>query len=453
MLLPIRAYGVVAALLSLAAQSTHVSAQAAAVQVRGVAFDALRNQPLRDARITLVGGTRIATTDARGRFTFDSVAPGEYTFAMQHAALDSLGFNGLSTRAKITNGGAEVRLTVPNFATLWRAACGGPVPQNLGFIYGTVRDASTMRPVRDAAIEVSWSDMVLREKGRAQEVVRRVSHRDARTDSTGSYAVCGIAPEHWVRLHATTDTTESGFLDLAPNDVRLQRRDLLIGAAQDSTRRGFVAGLVTDATGRAFPEARVVLDSVTEVRTGEDGRFVLRGVPTGTRQLEVLSVGMVPMTPIVDVTAHDTASVAVQFSPPVTLDGMKVVAGRTGRVMADEFTLRRKIGAGYTMDSTEVAKFSNLPALFQGVPSLTVEYRRPNFTISMPKGTGRCVPDIRLDGVEAGFGHLADLAPAEVAGVEIYNRALIVPAQFARAGHPPECGMILVWTKYGFRNR
>jgi hypothetical protein len=37
--------------------------------------------------------------------------------------------------------------------------------------------------------------------------------------------------------------------------------------------------------------------------------------------------------------------------------------------------------------------------------------------------------------------------------VEVYNRALIIPAQFSRAGHLPTCGMILVWTKYGFRQR
>jgi len=132
---------------------------------------------------------------------------------------------------------------------------------------------------------------------------------------------------------------------------------------------------------------------------------------------------------------------------------VKVTAARAGRSLADEFTLRRRIGTGYIVDSTEVAKFQNLPTLFQTFPSLTVEYRRPIFTVSMPNGTRRCVPDIRIDGVEARFGHLVDLTPAEVAGVEVYNRALMVPSQFAKAGHPPECGMIAVWTKYGFRNR
>ena len=51
------------------------------------------------------------------------------------------------------------------------------------------------------------------------------------------------------------------------------------------------------------------------------------------------------------------------------------------------------------------------------------------------------------------FGHLLDLFPREVAGIEVYPTAAHVPMKYARVGIQPECGMILVWTKYGFRNR
>jgi len=159
------------------------------------------------------------------------------------------------------------------------------------------------------------------------------------------------------------------------------------------------------------------------------------------------------VTTIVDVTARDTTSLALQFAAPTTLDAMKTVAARTGRKLVEEFNLRRKSGLGYAVDSTEIMKFQNVPALLGTFPGVSVEYRRPNYTISMPAGGGRCVPEIYIDGIEAGFGHIADLFTHEVAAVEVYNRALIAPAQFSRPGHPPECGMILVWSKYGFRNR
>lgn len=432
-----------------------VFAQSIPVSVRGIAFDNLRGKPLRDARITLVGGNRTATTDDRGRFQFDSVLPGVHTFAMQHAALDSLGFNGFSTRATITNGRDEVRIALPNFATLWRAACGGPVPNDGGFVYGTVRDADGLRPVANAVVEVSWTDMVLQDKGRARgNVVQRVSRAESRSDSTGSYALCSVAAPHWIRIRAAFDSSASALVDLPPTGVRLQRRDLLIGKrSSTSSARATISGMVTESNGHAFADARVILDGTTEVRTGDDGRFVIPDVVPGTRQIEVASIGYVPVTTIVDVQAKDTTLLAMQFAAATTLDGMKVVAARTGRQLADEFNLRRRSGLGYAVDSTEVIRFQNLPALLGTFPSLSVEYRRPNYTISMPASGGRCIPEIRIDGIEAGFGHIADLFPHEVAGVEIYNRALMVPAQFTRAGHPPECGMILVWTKYGFRNR
>ncbi|MGH9887029.1 MAG: hypothetical protein ACREBE_16000, partial [bacterium] len=198
--------------------------------MRGVAFDGLRGQPLRDARITLVGAKQIATTDARGRFEFDSVSPGVHTFAMQHALLDSLGFSGLSKRATITNGRDEVRISVPTFGELWREACGGSAPEDVGFVYGTIRDADTGRPVKSAAVEATWTDMLLRNKGRVREIVQHVSRGEARSDSTGSYAVCGVAPGHYLRVHATAgDSVESAVIDLAPNGVRIQRRDLVVG--------------------------------------------------------------------------------------------------------------------------------------------------------------------------------------------------------------------------------
>ena len=49
--------------------------------------------------------------------------------------------------------------------------------------------------------------------------------------------------------------------------------------------------------------------------------------------------------------------------------------------------------------------------------------------------------------------HLLDLYPREVAGVEVYATAAHAPPQYTRVGIQAQCGIILVWTKYGFRNR
>src|SRR5690348_13886915 len=68
-------------------------AQRPVVPVRGVVFDSLRGQPLRNAFVIMAGGHTINTDDL-GRFRFDSVVPGAYTFTVHHAVLDSIGFSG-----------------------------------------------------------------------------------------------------------------------------------------------------------------------------------------------------------------------------------------------------------------------------------------------------------------------------------------------------------------------
>jgi protocatechuate 3,4-dioxygenase beta subunit len=432
----------------------HAQRAPAPVPVRGIAYDDLRGQPLRNATITLVGDSRRTMTDSRGRFSFDSVTPGVHTFSMHHATLDSLGFTGVSTRTTITNGLDEVKIAVPSFAALWRAACGGRAPADSGFVYGTVRDADGGRPVANAAIDLVWIDMAMDKQRR---VVQRKWRSQARTDSTGSYSVCGVAPKQWLSIRASSDSASSGSIDLAPNDLRVQRRDLLIGATNpaDSSRRGTISGTVSDAAGNPFAGARILVDGAAGARTGPDGRFAVRSAVAGTRQLEVSSVGMKPVALVVDVIAHDTAVVAAELTAPALLERVNVVEARTGHVFAVEYSERKKKGMGYTLDSLQISRYNSMPNVLASFPSTAVNNKGGSLSIAMPSahGKGTCAPEIRIDGIEAGPNHLLDLAPKEIAAVEVYPRALTVPTQFIHGSEPPSCGMILVWTKYEFRIR
>ena len=108
-----------AAALAAIAASTSATAQAVprpasippTMAVRGVAYDSIRRQPLRDAFVSILGSgadARNTITDSHGRFQFDSVPPGDYTFAVQHAELDSLGLSGVSRKATVAADGDEV---------------------------------------------------------------------------------------------------------------------------------------------------------------------------------------------------------------------------------------------------------------------------------------------------------------------------------------------------------
>ncbi|MEO7083540.1 MAG: carboxypeptidase-like regulatory domain-containing protein [Gemmatimonadaceae bacterium] len=429
-------------------------ANATRVSVRGIAYDALHDQPLRNALITLGGDPRNTTTDSRGRFQFDSVAPGVHTFAMHHAVIDALGFTGLSTRAVVTDGHDEIRIAVPSFAFLWRAACGDrAVPSDSGLVYGTIRDATGMHPARGATVDVSWAAVIMTS---TRKIIERRWHTTAISDSTGSYSVCGVAPDEMLEVRATIGSSESSWIALPRNASRVQRRDLIVGPATttDSVRRGTVMGRITDSFGLGFQEARVRVDGVPEIRSDSDGRFTLANVPAGTRNVEVSMVGMVPVIATVDVITKDTAVVALQFGPALMLDGVKVVAARSGHVLAAEFDSRRRTAAGFTMDSIQIAQFPKLYDALKMAPSTNAQYLGGVLHITMPRiRGGTCEPAVRIDGQIAGLGHLLDLQPEEVAAFEVYARPLFVPSLYLTGENVPACGMILVWTKYAFRNR
>jgi hypothetical protein len=240
-----------------------------------VAYDSIRRQPLRDAFVSILGsraGARNTTTDSHGRFQFDSVSPGDYTFAVQHAMLDSLGLSGVSRKATVATEGDEVRLGVPSFGTLWRIECAGlRVPKDSGFVFGTVRDAATMRPLAHARVEVSWVELGIK-SGR---VAAKRWRTEGLADDLGNYSVCDVPT--WevmsIRATGTTDSVSSGEVELPPRGGRIERRDLLVGPTDSvAAHIGIVSGIVT-VTGEPF--ALPVLDAgIAEVRTDAEGRFV-----------------------------------------------------------------------------------------------------------------------------------------------------------------------------------
>jgi hypothetical protein len=428
--------------------------QRGTVPVRGVVFDSLRGAPLGNAFVTITGNDRMITTDARGRFSFDSVLPGAHVFTAQHAILDSIGFSGLSARTTVTDGHDEIRIVVPSFATVWRAACGpGHVPKDSGIVYGTIRDATNGAPVGDAAVELAWSDLVLDKR---RQVMQRRSRIETRSNALGGYAICGVAPDLGLQIHAAGPALGSGTIDLPAISTRVQRRDLFLGPSgtSDSKSLGTIAGLVTNASGQPFADARIIVDDLPDVRSDAAGRFVINNVLPGTRQIEVLAIGALPTREIIDVLPRDTNSVSLALRDVPTLGPVRSTARRGGRVFAAELAERRKAGFGYIRDSTELVKYDQFVTALREIPSLIVQYRTAILTLGVSNGKGgACTPHVVIDGAVAGVPHLIDLSPREVGALEVYTRGAHVPARFVPPGIHLQCGMILVWTKYGLRNR
>ena len=430
----------------------------ARVTVTGVAFDSLRGVALANAFVTIEGHSRSTTSDAKGRFAFDTLPAGTYTFAMQHAVFDSLGLSGATTRATVTDGKSLVTLAVPSFATLWRAVCGFiPVPSaDSGLIYGTIRDARKQNPVAQATVEVSWLDLVKTGTKQATSVTQRRWKSEAQADAQGGFAVCGVPVQTQLRIRANYLMNATGQIDLAPSADRVRRRDLMVAGTlpADSALRGAVGGVVSQNDGKPVSGARVILDDATETRTDAAGRFSLRGVPTGTRQLDVAAIGMSPLSTVVDIAANDTAFVTAELRRVSNLEALNITASARRRRVAVQFDERRKQGFGSYLDSTAVGKRATMSAAFAGFPGVTVQHVKASgrlFNLYLPStGTGQCLAMLQVDGVQQ-FDHeiLGTFHPSDIAAIEVYQQRLTVPTELMRTDL--KCGLIAVWTKRVFR--
>lgn len=431
------------AFTSLGAQATPAS-----VTVRGLAYDSLRAAPLAGAFISIAGTTRTATSDARGRFSFEGVAPGSYVFVMHHDVLDSIGFSGRTARAVIDEAHQTVTIAVPSFSLLWRAACGGgTAPRDSGLVYGFVRSADGERPVPGARVGVIWRDVTYQKKAGFDQ---KDWGAEVTVDSTGQYALCGVPQNVGLQLVAATDSLVSGRIALSPLALRVARRDFLLSAparvAGDSTaERGVIIGDVTGDGGRAVAGAIVFSEGLPETRSGEDGRFVLRDVPAGTRQVEVRAIGAAPYVTIVDVRPRDTTTVAFSLSKVVTLEEITVKARRFRDVMIRDIAERRRVGLGYFRDSTEIGQLPNVTTIFDGVAGLRV---RRGIGSQLRIQVDGCDLAIWIDRQRLEPVDLYLLTPDAIATIETYTRPTFMPPEFKEKG---KCGAVVVWTKRFFR--
>ena len=404
--------------------------------VRGVVFDSLRGVPLPGAFVTIAGVTRSTSSDSAGRFRFDSLAAGTYTFAIQHDVLDSIGVGSITTRAAV-RGDDEVMIAVPSFASLWRRWCQGSAPKDTGLVHGTVRDASG-RPLPLTVVEVSWTDY----SSNGKSLDRRGKLGRVVADTNGNFVLCGIPANTAFMLRAAHDSATSGALDLVINDLPIIRRDLRLAGASQGV--GTIAGRVTHA-GQPFAGARVSVADRPEQRTDRDGRFLFREMPAGTRQVEIFAVGMTPGAIAVDVIANDTALVTFDLRKVVALPGVKVEEASVRKRIFADIDERKREGLGYFRDSTEIGRLASISAALGGIPAVRLD---PKGRPKLKQGSGECDPMYLIDGLKADADDVYYLRPNQVVALEVYPRVSQIPSTIGtKLQRNPTCGLIAFWTR------
>jgi hypothetical protein len=421
-------------------------AQTSPLPVVGVVFDSLHNRPLGNAFVTLTGVSGGVTSDELGRFHFSTVAAGAHMLAVQHELLDSIGLEGLSRNVR-TGGSDTLRIAIPSFGTLWARFCGGDAPSDTAFVFCRVTDTEGRVGLKSAAIEITWADIAV---DKARGIVQRGRVGRARSDTTGWYALCGVPAATDLQIRATAGGDSSGTIDVLPGDLLIRRRDIRI-AHSDPTGavpRGVVSGSIT-AAGAPVGSAKLVIDGA-EARTGPDGRFVIPNVKTGTRQLEITSIGMKPALVTVDVSARDTAFVVYGLQKIVALQPVKVIESSVRLGFQRDYDFRKKEGLGTYMDSAELAGHATVMSVFEQLPGSLVKHSGIRVeSVQFVRGTKACTPALLLDGVVTDQMAFSELTPDQIAAIEVY-KGFVVPADIGARVPRNLCGVIVIWTKRAF---
>lgn len=421
------------------------------VTLRGVAWDSLRSEPLPGAMVSLVGVGRSTTADPRGRFSFDTLAPGSYTVLMSHDALDSLGLTGVSSKVNLTDGRDEIRLALPSYAAFWRNACAGRPPRDSSLVYGMVRRPGDGTPVPRAKVEVAWLDLSSKDRRSVEQKFKRV---EINADSTGNFGFCGVPNGSALRIRASTESMASGTIDLLPIKEQVRWRDLTVGPVPNGDPQilGTVTGVVLRQEGVPFAGARVAVDEMSEVRTDSAGRFVIAGVPAGTRQIQVAAVGQDPISRIFDVAPRDTARLRINLDRVTTLGSVRVTGDPFSRRVLSGFADRKKAAIGTFLDSTDISKQGTLRAAFETAASLKVKQAgiRGEYNILLRDvNYSECVATVYIDAVrQSDQEPLWAMFPENIGAVEIYKRGAVVPAEYQWPRST--CGVVAVWSKRYF---
>jgi hypothetical protein len=212
-----------------------------------------------------------------------------------------------------------------------------------------------------------------------------------------------------------------------------------------------VAGMIT-ASGSPAEGVRIVIEGL-DARSTPDGKFVIRNVPAGTRQIELTSIGMKPAIVTVDVAPRDTGFITYDLQEVVELSPVKVVASEVRRGFARDYELRKREGLGTYLDSNYVGKHITFASVLQNLPGLQVRTRGTrvdSLQFLRPNGRGGCAPTVMIDGLVSPIDLLSDLTPDQIATMEYYDSQFTIPADLGAKAPRNACGLLAVWTKRAF---
>ncbi|MBW8769124.1 MAG: carboxypeptidase regulatory-like domain-containing protein [Gemmatimonadetes bacterium] len=432
--------------------------------IEGQITDSVRVAPLAGALVTATHvaagreSTFVATSDAQGRFRFDSLAVGEYALRFASPMLDSLQYGGPTTQARVTAGGVtRAALAVPSGATIRGMACPGvDFPAGSGALLGLLSDAESGKPLEGASVAVAWSDLQINPAKRALYEDRRTAR--VKVDASGQYRLCGLPTDDPLLVQVQFNGRAGAVLHMTiPEGSGVLVRDIEYSAmsaralndsaatnAQTDAPKGSarLAGTVRDGTGQPVVGATIrVIGTAAATRTDERGTFTLSGLPAGSQEVEVRRLGYGIARGPTTLRSEQRARLDVVLDRVATLESFNVV-GRRWRYA--EFEARRKDAFdGRFLDEAQIRKM-NLNSTADYVNALpgfrAVHVRWGEVKFESMSNPG-CSPVVLVDDLPVQTIDQLPI-PSALGALEVYR---------GTAGAPPEhkspCGTIIFWTR------
>jgi iron complex outermembrane receptor protein len=245
------------------------------------------------------------------------------------------------------------------------------------------------------------------------------------------------------------------------------------GAAAQGAGAGsvLVGTVIADSSSAPLAGAEVLVEALRRsTRSGDDGSFVLRGLPAGLHVVTVRGVGYDPLVVRVRATGAAGDTVAADFAlarRTVTLARVDVKGGATPVVRAAERARARHNGGAFVGREALVQhEHSTMSEVLRRVPGVNVQrVSTPRGSINAmastrggsaqslrsPDGPKWCYYQIYLDGVKIyspEMGEPPDLdtfRPGDYDGVEIYRGLAETPPAYGGTG--AACGTVLFWSR------
>ncbi len=309
-------------------------------------------------------------------------------------------------------------------------------------------------PLAGVRVTMVWTSMQV---GKDVGFKRTAQMREASTDSSGAFVICGVSPEirGTIQAERGDQKTAEVEVEFLPEELlAFQDLDLIDVPLSDSaptTGEAIVSGRVVNKDGAPIGDARVTVSGTNvSTMTAANGTFRMANLPSGTRALVVRRVGFNPRQIAVNLTAATPVELTVTMkdAPPM-LDAVEVEGKFEAALKKNGFTERKRMGMGKYFGPKELERrqLQNFSSLFHTVPGFTVQQGFGGSSIRSTRGSNGCVT-VWIDGIQYREGQSGELdsqlLPEQLLAVETYS-PVAAPSEFKSAGQT-DCSVVVVWT-------